>query len=136
MKAKDVPQDKGSLESVNQKELCYALDENGNYITVNSSGWAPKTIALNQALEEISQRVEDAQKRVLNNQSSPIEYYMELHRMDTSILASYVGIWKWRVKRHLKPTVFKKLSENMLQKYADVFEISIEQLKNITLYGN
>jgi Ni,Fe-hydrogenase maturation factor len=135
MKKDEVPQDKSNLESANFKELCYAVDENGEYTTVNSSGWDPKKIALDNAIEEINQRVEDAKIRVLNNQTSPIEYYMELHKMDITILASYVGIWKWRVKRHFKPTVFKKLSQKVLQKYADVFEISIEQLKNIN-HGN
>lgn len=131
MKKNEVPQDKSNLESANFKELCYAVDENGEYTTVNSTGWDPKTIALDNAIEEINARVADAKKRVDNNQTSPIEYYMELHKMDINILASYVGIWKWRAKRHFKPSVFKKLSQKTLQKYADVFEISVEQLKNI-----
>ena len=135
MKKSEVPQDKSNLESANFKELCYAVDENGEYTTAHSSGWDPKTIALNNAIQEINQRVEDAKSRVLSNQTSPIEYYMELHKMDVNILASYVGIWKWRVNRHFKPSVFKKLSTQLLQKYAAVFEISIDQLKNIT-HGN
>ncbi|RSK41375.1 hypothetical protein [Mangrovimonas spongiae] len=136
MKKDDVPQDKGSLESADFKELCYAVDENGEYTTVNSSGWTPKTIALDNAIEDINERVENAKKRVLNNETSPVEYYMEYHKMDLGILASYVGLWKWRVKRHFKPKVFYKLSEKKLQKYADVFDVTIEQLKNITLHGN
>lgn len=136
MKKDEVPQDKSNLESANFKELCYAVDENGEYTTVNSSGWDPKTIALNKAIEEIKLRVEAAKQRVLNHQTSPIEYYMEYHKMDLPILASYVGMWKWRVKRHFKPQVFQKLSDKTLQKYADVFEISIQQLKNIQLHEN
>lgn len=135
MKKVEVPQDKSNLESSKFKELCYAVDENGQYITAKSTGWTPKTIALNNAIEVINERTEDAKQRFLNNTTSPIEYYMELHKMDLPILASYVGLWKWRVKRHFKPIVFNKLSHKMLQKYADVFDISIDQLKNI-LHGN
>ncbi|RPD98586.1 hypothetical protein EGM88_05175 [Aureibaculum marinum] len=131
MKKSEVPQDKSNLESANFRELCYAIDENGNYTTENSSGWNPKTIALDNAIQVIEERIENAKKRVLNNETSPIEYYMEVHKMDLPILASYVGLWKWRVKRHFKPKVFKKLNNRLLQKYADVFDISIEQLKNI-----
>lgn len=131
MKKTDVPQDKSNLESADFKELCYAVDEDGKYTTVNSTGWDPKTIALNNAIEDINERVENAKNRVLNQQTSPIEYYMELHKMDLQILASYVGLWKWRVKRHFKPKVFQKLSNTTLQKYADVFDISIAQLKDI-----
>lgn len=131
MKKREIPQDKSNLESASFKELCYAVDENGDYVTAQSTGWTPKTIALSNAIEEINERVEAAKNRVISNQTSPIEYYMELHKMDLGILASYVGIWKWRVKRHFKPSVFKRISEKTLQKYADVFDISVAQLKSI-----
>ena len=131
MKQEEVPQDKSNLESANFRELCYAVDENGTYITENSTGWDPKTIALDNAIKDIEERVEDAKQRVFNNKTSPIEYYMELHKMDLGILASYIGLWQWRVKRHFKPSVFKKLSATTLQKYAEVFNVSIEQLKHI-----
>lgn len=131
MKKNEVPQDKSNLESANFKELCYAVDEQGEYTTELSTGWEPKAIALSNAIEEIEARIEDAKKRVHEGTTSPIEYYMELHKMDLGVLASYAGIWKWRVKRHFKPSVFKKLSQKTLQKYAEVFEISISELQQI-----
>ena len=51
MKKDEVPQDTSNLETAKLKELYYAIDDDGNYTTVNSSGWDPKTIALNQAIE-------------------------------------------------------------------------------------
>lgn len=134
MKKSEVPQDKSNLESVDLRELCYAVDENGEYITEHTTGWDPKTIALNNALNEIKERVAIAKQKVLANETSPIEYYMELHKMDLSVLSSYVGIWKWRIKKHFKPSVFKKLRTKTLQKYADVFDITIEQLQHIDPY--
>lgn len=131
MKKNEVPQDKSNLESTNSKELCYAVDKDGKYTTVSSTGWDPKTIALKNAIQDINERVEAAKNKVLNNQTSPIEYYMELHKMDINILKSYVGMFGWQVKRHFNPKKFNKLSNKVLQKYADVFDISIEQLKNI-----
>lgn len=131
MKKEEVPQDKSNLESANFRELCYAVDENGEYTTENSTGWEPKTAALNNAIEEINQRVADAKNRVEAGKTSPIEYYMELHKMDVGILASYMEMWQWRVKRHFKPSVFKKLKEKTLKKYAEVFEISVAALKKI-----
>lgn len=130
MKKKEVPQDESHLSSANFRELCYAVDENGKYTTETSSGWKPKTIALSNAIGEINKRIENAKKRMESGETSPIEYYMELNKMDIGILASYVGLWKWKVKRHFKPEVFKKLNQRTLQKYAEVFEISIDDLKN------
>jgi hypothetical protein len=110
MKKSEVPQDKSNLASANFRELCYAVDENGEYITEHTTGWEPKTIALNNVLDEINERIARAKQRVAENIASPIEYYMELHKMDLSVLSGYVGLWKWRVKRHFKPSVFKNLS--------------------------
>jgi len=132
MKKNEVPQDDSSIKDNKFKELCYAVDEDGNYVTAKSTGWGPKTIALDNALEDINERVANAKQRVLNNETSPIEYYMEFHKMDLPILSSYVGIWQWRVKRHLKPKVFQKLSDKVLKRYASVFEISIKELKSIS----
>ena len=135
MKTSDVPQDKSSLETDNHKELCYAVDDKGKYTTAQSTGWKPKTIALDNTIQEINERIAKAKANVLNNETSPIEYYMELHKMDVSILASYVGLFKWQVKNHFKLKKFNKLSIKILKKYANVFEISINQLKDID-YGN
>ncbi|MFS4466575.1 hypothetical protein [Maribacter sp. 2210JD10-5] len=131
MKKEEVPQDKSNLTDANLREMVYAVDENGEYTTALSSGWDPKTIALDNAIKDIEERTEEAKRKVLANETSPIEYYMELNKMDLPVLASYIGFWQWRVKRHFKPSVFKKLKHKTLAKYADVFNISIEQLKNI-----
>lgn len=132
MKKNEVPQDKSNLESANFRELCYVIDENGEYTTANSSGWEPKTVALDNAIEAISERVSTVKNRVIEGKTSPIEYFMELNKMDVGILADYVGFWKWKVKRHFKPAVFKKLSEKSLKKYAEVFNVSVEKLQNIS----
>ena len=131
MKKNEVPQDESKLEKANIKDMVYAVDENGNYLTELSTGWNPKTIALDNTIKQIEERVAAAKEKVLKNESSPLEYYMELNKMDLPILASYVGIWKWRVKRHFKPSVFKKLPQKTLEKYADVFDISVEDLQHI-----
>jgi hypothetical protein len=130
MKKEEVPQDKSNLSKSNLKELCYAVDENGNYTTALSTGWEPKTIALDNSIQEINERIEAAKKDVQSGKVSPIVYFMELHKMDWQTLASYVNMWTWRVKRHAKPKVFASLNDAILTKYASAFEISIEELKN------
>ena len=130
MEKDQVPQDQSNLTKNNVKELLYATDENGNYTTTLSTGWEPKTIALSNSIDEINERIADAKQQVLNGEASPIVYFMEANKMDLNILSSYVGFWKWRVKRHFKPSVFAKLNDKILKKYADTFGVSIEELKN------
>lgn len=130
MRKEDVPQDESSLSKANLKEVVYAVDKEGKYGKELSSGWDAKTVALNKSLELIEEQIQEAIQKIKKGELSPIAYYMELKRMDVVVLSGYVGFWQWKVKRHLKAKIFKKLSDNILKKYAEVFEISIEELKN------
>lgn len=130
MKKSEVPQDKSNISSANMRELCYATDDKGEYTTALSAGWEPKTIALDNAIQDIKERTEAARQQVINGKASPIVYYMELNKMDPGILASYAGVWKWRVKRHFKPSVFAGLSDKMIEKYAEAFGITAQELRN------
>ena len=112
------------------REVDYALDESGKYTSALSTGWEVKTSALNLAWEDIQKRVEEARIKVLNGEASPVLFFMELKLMDPGILAAYTGFWQWQVKRHMKAVVFKKLSDAKLQKYADLFDIKLSELKN------
>lgn len=111
-------------------EVLYVTDENNNYTTANSIGWDVKKAALDESLALINERIEEAKQDVANNKVSPIIYFMELNKMDLQVLAAYVGMWQWRVKRHAKPKIFKTLDESVLKKYADAFGISVDELKN------
>ncbi len=133
MNTNEVPQDDGSLAKKNVHELCYAVDENGRYTAVPSRGWEAKTLALNESLQLIDERITATKQAVAAGRLSPIAYYMELHRMDVPLLASYVGIHRWFVKRHFRPSRFDKLKDSTLKKYADVFGITVAQLKSSTL---
>ena len=128
MKQSEVPQDKGHLNSL--KEVYYAIDEKGDFSQTLSTGWDAKNIVQTETFKILEERTEIALQKVQNGEVSPIVYFMEKNKMDLSILSSYVSMWKWRVKRHFKPAVFTKLNDRVLKKYADVFEISVEELKS------
>lgn len=133
MNKENVPQDLGALGKLTT-EVCYVTDENGNYVTELSNGWKIKSEALDVAWHDIEEKVNAAKKKVENNEASPILFFMELRVMDLSILSAYTGFWKWTIKRHMKPSVFKKLSEEKLKRYAEVFEVSVEQLKTMNAH--
>jgi hypothetical protein len=132
MKKENVPQDPGALGKVT-KEICYATDSSGKYTTQLSTGWQVKSEALNVAWKDVEQRIADARKKVLNGGASPLLFFMEYRLMDMGILSDYTGYWKWQIKRHLKPQIFKKLSEKKLQKYAETFNVTVEELKTMTV---
>lgn len=128
MKKEEIPQDDGALGRI-AKELTYVVGEDGKYETAQSSGWDVKTQALDVAWDEVNHKIEAAKQKVLSGNASPILYFMEKKIMDIAILSAYTGYWKWTIKRHLKPSVFKNLSEEKLRKYAELFEVSVQELK-------
>lgn len=130
MKKQDIPQDESNLKSANMTEVLYVTDENNNYSTANSIGWEAKKAALDESMALINERIQQAKEDVAQNKVSPIIYFMEFNKMDISVLASYMGMWQWTVKRHAKPKIFNKLSDSTLKKYADTFGISVDELKN------
>jgi len=133
MKKENVPQDMGALGKIT-KEVCYATDSTGKYVTELSNGWDVKTEALNVAWKDVEARVASAKQKVLNGEASPLLFFMEYRLMDISILSDYTGYWKWQIKRHLKPDVFKRLSNKKLQKYAEAFNVKAEDLKTMTVH--
>jgi hypothetical protein len=133
MKKEDIPQDPSTLAPYT-KELCYAVDESGKYVTELSNGWDIKMKALDVAWEDIEERVKQARQKVLNGEASPLLYFMEKRLMDLPIVTGYTGFWGWQVKRHLRPTIFNKLSEKKLLRYVKAFNLSsIDDLKNMHL---
>jgi hypothetical protein len=130
MKIHDVPQDRGMI-SDDRREICYAVDEDGRYVLAQSAGWEVKNIANDQAWEIIRKQVADTLEKIEAGKLSPLAFYMVKNQMNIGLLAKYVRINRWRVKRHLKPEVFKRLKPSVLKKYAEVFAIGVEQLSEI-----
>ncbi|MEP6683271.1 MAG: hypothetical protein ABJA35_08425 [Parafilimonas sp.] len=133
MKKEEVPQDLSSLGKIT-KEVCYATDASGKYTTELSNGWDVKTNALDVTWDDIEQKIKAAKEKVLRNEASPVLFFMEKNVMNIGILSSYTGFFKWQIKRHLKPNIFKKLSSNKLTKYAEVFNVTIDELKTIEVH--
>jgi hypothetical protein len=129
MKKEETPQDKSALDKVT-RELMYVKNSDGKYTTDLSSGWNVKKEALDNAWDDINERVKAAAEAVKNGEKSPVLYFMEKKLMDLQLLADYTGFWKFSIKRHMKPSVFRNLSSEKLNRYAKAFDISIEELKN------
>ncbi|MFO0320930.1 MAG: hypothetical protein ACK504_00700 [Bacteroidota bacterium] len=129
MKKEDTPQDPSALVGVT-RDVCYVKDENGKYTTDLSIGWDIKKQALDNAWEDIHDRITEAALLVKTGKKSPVYYFMELRLMDLSVLSGYTGFWQFTIKRHFKPETFKTLNDKVLLKYSQAFDISVDELKN------
>lgn len=119
MKENEVPQFETKAMNGEGKAL-YAVDASGNYTVVRSAGWEAEDIVLAQAIEECERLAADAHARAKRGETSPLEYHMYKRRMDVLVLSQSTGYFQWRVRRHLKPGAFDKLSPDIRARYADV----------------
>jgi hypothetical protein len=130
MKIDEVPQNKGMITD-GLREICYAVDENGRYILAQSAGWEPKNTANDQAWMLIEEQISWTLKKIEAGKLSPLAFHMVKNQMNVSLLSKYVGFNRLRVKRHLKPSVFRRLKPSILKRYGRVFEIEVEELLKI-----
>ena len=129
MKAKDVPQEDSILEG--HKRACYALDEDGRYRVVASRGWEVEKIVNQLAVGDLRQALEATRRRVVAGEASALEYHMQERQMTAAMLAANTGLWRWRVKHHLRANVFPRLSDELLQRYADALRLSVDELRRV-----
>jgi len=126
----EVPQD--TVETyLGLKRLVYAVDEQGHYVGVQSSGWEVESFSTQLAVSEMERQRDEAWARAAAGKASPLEYHMYRNRMDFMTVITVTGMWPWRVKRHFKPKVYAKLPDRVLQRYADAMGVTVQELRQL-----
>ena len=113
------------------RKATYAVDDAGHYAAAPSSGWTVEEIVTDQAVEEYSRLAADALRRARTGHASPLEFHMYDRRLELPTLAQATGLWRWRVRRHLRPEVFQRLTLELMRRYADALGIPVEQLRGL-----
>jgi hypothetical protein len=126
MKKQEVPQHPGLFGE--RKAVCYALDDEGGYVLAPTAGWNPVNLANRQAWEELARELTEVHGEVLAGRKSPLAYHMARRQMDAALLARYTALSRWRVRRHLRPEIFARLDRELLARYAEVLQLSVEDL--------
>jgi hypothetical protein len=122
MRERDVPQE-GNASLAGHRKAVYAVGEDGKLRTVASRGWEVEEVVTRQAVEDLERRARAAR--------SPLEYHMYRARMDVAMLAAAAGIWRWRVRRHLRPQVFARLPLRLRRRYAEALGIPLAALASV-----
>ena len=83
------------------------------------------------AADGLIRNLEKTRKTVLAGEKSPLAYHMERRQMIPDILGKTAGIAVFRVKRHLRPEIFARLKNPVLERYAKALAITMEELKTV-----
>lgn len=130
MRADEVPQDaQPGLDG--HTRAIYARDVNGDYGRVESSGWEAESTATHLAIADFERGAADAVQRCRAGTTAPLEHHMYARRMDVPALADATGMARWRVRRHLRPRVFARLSTRLLARYAEALQLPAETLRQL-----
>lgn len=131
MKVNDVPQDNTVEYYEGVKRACYAINEEGKYVIVPSTGWREEELINRLAVQELADNLEKTRQAVRAGWKSPLAYHMERRQMNPQILGKTAGIAVFRVKRHLRPEIFARLRDPLLQRYAKALAITVAELKTV-----
>ncbi len=129
MRKDEVPQDDSFYRQ--HKRACYAVDESGRYVQAESRGWEVEHLATSQALLHQEEEVEAERQAVVAGKRSPLAYHLATHQLTPRIFAAQVGLATWRVKRHLKPAIFARLSSELLARYAGALAVDPAELATV-----
>jgi hypothetical protein len=132
----EIDKDKEEPNTGNESGLIYTYNREMFYHFDKEKGFTQdidyqnpnNQIIIKQSWDVAEERLEAVKQQVIAGIQSPIAYHMERILMEVPMLAAYMEISKWRVRRHLKPSVFSKLKPSTMAKYAAVFDIKIEEL--------
>ena len=130
MRAEDVPKETSELFQ-HERKTVYAVNASGEYVMVKTGGTEIDFGPTLDAGEWFAEQAQQARQRVEQGRSAPLEFWMYQQRMDIPTLAQATGFWQWRVRRHLRPNIFQRLSNTQLQRHADALGVTVSQLKQL-----
>lgn len=131
MKICDVPQDGEILEKSGVRDVCYAVDENGNYKQVISVGWDPKNDAINYAWQTIKEECDEIKREIYAGEKSPLAFHIHNLVMTPEILAGYSGFSKYQIKKWCRAKHFNNITQCDLQILAKALNMELNQLISI-----
>jgi hypothetical protein len=126
MKEKD-----GYIDCPQQQVILYVEKDDGNYGPIQTGSYITRNFLDDYELKR-KHLEENLRNKIQNKEVSPIYYYMVLEDLTISELAARVNLRKAKVKKHLEYGFYNSIKTELLNQYADVFNVSVDDL-NILL---
>jgi hypothetical protein len=121
MRVEDVPQE-GNATLDGQRKGMYAVGKDGRIALVPSRGWEAEELVTSGAVEHFEALARESLQRVRSGVAGALEYFMYARRLDPPTLAQAAGVWRWRLRRHLREP-FARIPEPLQQRYAEVLGV-------------
>jgi len=130
MKKEEVPQQPPEEFDLSPMGF-YVTNDKGGYDVVPSAGWEAGNEGISDTLHSLAAKAAGVRKAVEAGKASPLAYHLAIRQFSPKLVAEYLGMWTFRVKRHLKPAVFDRLPRETLERYASFFNMTVEELRSL-----
>ena len=114
--------------------ILYVEKEDGSYGSYQTGSYIAKNF-LDDFWLKRRHLQESLVKELKDGKISHVGFYMTLEELSVAELASRVRISTARVKKHLKPFHFGKISLPLLSRYAEVFDVPLSNMFQIIVTG-
>ncbi|MDQ2070004.1 hypothetical protein [Natronospira bacteriovora] len=111
-----------------ERKAVYVRGEDGRYHLQASEGWKVEEVVTSAAVAEFQRLTAEALDDCRAGRASPLAFHMYRSRLDPGSLAQAMGIARWRVRRHLRPGPFARLSPRLLARYAEILDMHPDAL--------
>ncbi len=121
----------GYVDCPEQQMILYVEKENGKYGPMQTGSYITKNYIDDYFMKRKNLET-SLREQVERDEISPVKFFMVLEDLTLSELSARTKIPTRKVKKHMLPVHFSKISDDLLNRYAIVFNISVDQLMNST----
>lgn len=130
-KPEETPPDAGERNRQARKAF-YDKDHDGRVTKHPDPRSAMEMLVTEQAVHEFERLARESLDQVQRGECSTLQYHMYRMRMDPATLAQATGLWRWRVKRHLRDQgCLNRLPARTLKRYADALATNTQMILHI-----
>jgi len=117
----------GFVDCPEQQMILYVEKENGQYGPMQTGSYITKNY-IDDYFTKRNNLVASLSEQINRREISPVEFFMVFEDLTINELSARTRIPSRKIKKHMLPVHFDKLPEDILLRYATVFNVTIEQL--------
>ena len=121
----------GIVDCPEQQLILYVEKEDGTYGPLQTGSYLTKNY-IDDYYEKRNRLEASLKEQLRRREISPVAYYMTLTDLSVAETAARVGITQRKVKKHMQPGNFVKIPPAVLDRYAEVFNVSAAAMKELT----
>ena len=121
----------GIVDCPEQQLILYVEKEDGTYGPLQTGSYLTKNY-IDDYYEKRNRLEASLKEQLRRREISPVAYYMTLTDLSVAETAARVGISQRKVKKHMQPGNFVKIPPAVLDRYAEVFNVSAAAMKELT----